>query len=473
MEGFEYSGIWWLPEDPEKRAAGTLKFDPKEGSRLDLIGTFKELKDLNVFREPKIILGLTSNGKYITLYKCIETKFNINFPGFSNSSFLIGMVIVGCHFAKEEDILFNSLSISYSNLDEWAGISGFKQKTEFNQESHLIKFDILYEPPQKIEADLGKYKAHITFNFNSKSDLIYEFNLKQTTLFKMESAAPTNFNSYIDEIAGYARDFFSLAIGKAIYPKMIIGKSNASFIKLPDGEIVFNDILIFYKLGPFVDFSKRVLRHEMLFTYKDISDNFELYLNNWVNKSELLQPVYELYFGTLYNPAMYLNHQFLSLAQALESYHRRRYEGKYVSDDDNIKQYQSFINAILKEIESSFKDSLCNKIKYLHEFSLRKRLNDIFNRYGKMVRSIIPDVATFIESVKNTRDFLTHYDKNLELKSKKGRDLYWLTQKMKCLLEICLLSELGIPDETIKAILSRNERYKFLAQQEISPVTST
>jgi hypothetical protein len=36
------------------------------------------------------------------------------------------MVIVGGHFEKEEDILFNNLSISYSNLDEWAGISGFK-----------------------------------------------------------------------------------------------------------------------------------------------------------------------------------------------------------------------------------------------------------------------------------------------------------------------------------------------------------
>jgi hypothetical protein len=472
MEGFEYSGIWWLPENPEGRAAGTLKYDPKEGSQLDLIGTFKEPKDLNIFWKPKIILGLTSNGKYITLYKCFETKFNINFPGFSNSSFLVSMVIVGCHFKKEEDILFNSLSIGYSNLDEWAGISGFRQKTEFDQKGHLNKFDVLYEPPQNIEANLGKYKLHVTFNLNAKSDFFNEFNLKQTTLFRLESTTPVNITDYLDEIAAYARDFLSLAIGKAIYPKIIIGKSNASSTKLPDGEIVLTDILIFYKLGPFVDFSKRILSHEMLFTFKDVSDNFELFLNNWLSKSELLQPVYELYFGTLYNPLMYLNHQFLSLAQALESYHRRKFEGKYVSDDAYKEQYQSFLNAIHQDIKSDFRDSLHNKMKYLHEFSLRKRLEDIFDKYEKIVESIIPDKVTFIESVKSTRNFLTHYDKNLELKSKKGQDLYWLTQKMKCLLEICLLSELGIADEAIKAITSRNEKYKFLAQQKNSCVTN-
>jgi hypothetical protein len=288
----------------------------------------------------------------------------------------------------------------------------------------------------------------------------------------MESAAPANFNSYIDEIAGHVQNFLSLAIGKAIYPKTIIGKSNAGFTKLRDGEIVFNDLLIFYKLGPFVDFSKRVLRHEMLFTYKDISDNFELCLNNWINKSELLQSVYELYLGTLYNPARYLNHQFLSLAQALESYHTREYGGKYVPDAAYEEQYRSFLNVIHKDIDSDFRESLENKMKYLHEFSLRKRLKDIFDRYGKIIEVIIADKANFIELVKSTRDFLTHYDKNIEPKSKKGRDLYWLTQKMKYLLEICLLSELGIPDETISSIVSRNEKYKYLAQQKISPVAN-
>jgi|Deesub1362A_J573_1020465.scaffolds.fasta_scaffold08208_2 hypothetical protein len=62
-------------------------------------------------------------------------------------------------------------------------------------------------------------------------------------------------------------------------------------------------------------------------------------------------------------------------------------------------------------------------------------------------------------------DFLTHYDKDLESKSKKGQELYWLTKKMKFLLEICFLSELGMSNEIIRTLIKRNERYRHLTRQ--------
>ena len=41
MDKFEYEGIWWLPDKPEKQVSGTLRFTPNEGVILDLIGSFK------------------------------------------------------------------------------------------------------------------------------------------------------------------------------------------------------------------------------------------------------------------------------------------------------------------------------------------------------------------------------------------------------------------------------------------------
>ena len=203
----------------------------------------------------------------------------------------------------------------------------------------------------------------------------------------------------------------------------------------------------------------------MVFTFKDISDNFEAILKNWIEKSKILQPVYDLYFGTLYNPSMYTQHQFLSLIQALESYHRRKYVAKYISDKDFSGLYERLIEAIPQDIRSDFKKSLYQKMKYLNEFSLRKRLKKIFKNHGGLVDSIIQNQVNFIEDVVNTRNFLTHSNKELESKSKKGKELYWLTRKMKFLLEICLLSELGITDESIKSLVSRNQKYQYLAKQ--------
>ena len=73
MDKFEYEGIWWLPDEPEKQVSGTLRFTPNEGAILDLIGSFKDIKEIN-----KIILGISSNGKNITLHKCFETKSNVS-----------------------------------------------------------------------------------------------------------------------------------------------------------------------------------------------------------------------------------------------------------------------------------------------------------------------------------------------------------------------------------------------------------
>jgi hypothetical protein len=464
MEEFKYEGFWWLPEDPSIKISGTLFFDPKTGSRLELIGTFKTYDDLKHINQEAlsssllIILGLSVEGKAITLYKCFETSFSLSFPGIARSAFLVNIIFIGYHFKREEDILLDEVSINYSNLREWAGISGFTQNTEFDKNDHLKKFSISYEYPSAISSKLEMGSIYLDFHFNLKSDISYAFNFEQMTFFKIVPTAPHNLIWFLDELMDNLRDLLSLAIGRASYPIIIIGKSKACYTKQANGEIVLDDILIYHSLGSFSGSSMPVSPHDMLFTFNDISVNFESIMNNWIIKAAVLQPVYDLYFGTLYNPSLHLNYQFLSLAQAIESYHRRIFSGKYVSDDAYKSQKDAFICAILPDTEQSFKNSLCNKIKYMNEFSLSKRLKLIITKFSELMSSIINSPDIFVRDVKNTRNYLTHYDERLETEAKKGQDLYWLVQKMRALVEICLLSELGIEDKTIKILFTRNQR---------------
>lgn len=37
----DWTGHWWLPEDPDNTVAGVLRYDPAAGLRLDLIGGFE------------------------------------------------------------------------------------------------------------------------------------------------------------------------------------------------------------------------------------------------------------------------------------------------------------------------------------------------------------------------------------------------------------------------------------------------
>ena len=149
MDKFEYEGIWWPPDKPEKQVSGTLRFTPNEGAILKLIGSFKDTKDIML--KPEIILGISSNGKKITLHKCFETKSNISFPGLLTSSFYANEVFVGAHFQKSEDIKFRKLSIRYSYLDEWVDISGFN--IQYPDKKEVV---IKYKQPEPIQASIGE-----------------------------------------------------------------------------------------------------------------------------------------------------------------------------------------------------------------------------------------------------------------------------------------------------------------------------
>ncbi|MCR4409922.1 MAG: hypothetical protein QHH43_05290 [Candidatus Saccharicenans sp.] len=460
METFEYKGIWWLPDKPHDKIPGFLKYDPKEGGSLELIGNLNSLSDFKSLSAPVIILGETVEGKKVTLYKCFEKSRELNFPGQIRSLFFINVIFIGCHFQKEEDILFDEISINFSNLEEWVGLGGIKSRKTDKPNGHLKK-EYYIEPPQEIAVKLEKTDIYINFSYNCKFTG-YSLNLKQTTFIKIKPKNPISIIEYFNGIIRNIQDFLTLAMGKAVYPMLMTGKSNNSVIELANGQVLLNDIYVYTRMGAFADYSSKIYQRDILFKFCDIADKLDICLQNWINKTYSLGPIYELYFGTFYNPTMYRSHEFLSLVQALESYHRRILNGKYVTDEEFEPLYEAIKKAVPNDIDCNFRESLLNKAKYLNEFSLRKRLRDIIDRLGDWIETFINSPESFIEDVCNTRNYLTHYDERLESKAKTGEELYWLVQRMRFLLEICFLKELGLSEEKIKALVIKYQKYGYL-----------
>lgn len=95
-ETFEYQGYWWLSGADEDKVPGILKFDPDEGASLELMGSLKGLEGIVDPFEPEIILGLSSEGKHVTLKGCGKTRGALRFGGgFSTSAFAVSTVFVG------------------------------------------------------------------------------------------------------------------------------------------------------------------------------------------------------------------------------------------------------------------------------------------------------------------------------------------------------------------------------------------
>jgi hypothetical protein len=470
MNSFEEEGIWWLPENPDNYFSGILKFDPVKGAKLELTGSFDEDRVLGIPLETddpnkSIILGVISR-KEVTLHKCYEFYSSSSSPGIQVSHFDVRTVYLGHHFEKEEDIKFNSISVNYSNLNEWVGITGFKLRHELDSNGHFTKFNCNFQYPEKIDLSLDDLDMSINYSFIGTRDF-YNPKLKQTTLIELYPNNSLSFKEFKENILYYIQNFLSLGIGKAIYPLQIKGKNEACKIDLPDEKTIYKDIEIYYRTNSFNLPEKTLNTHEMFFSLRDIEDSFEECLNNWFRKADALKPAYDLYFATLYNSSMYLEHNFLSLAQAIESYHRRLYGGEYMLCDDYKDVYDTLMDAIPDYVGNDHKQSLRGRIRYGNEFSFRTRLKKIFENLGENVTStLIADKNSFINKVVNMRNYLTHYDKSLEDKVNKDEDLHLLTIKLKFIMEVCFLLELGIPSNKIEEFISRDRRYGHIKEKE-------
>jgi hypothetical protein len=116
-------------------------------------------------------------------------------------------------------------------------------------------------------------------------------------------------------------------------------------------------------------------------------------------------------------------HQFLSLAQALESFHREMIHPK--------------------------------------KMNLAGRLSQLVAQAPRtIVQQAIRSPKDFVEVVRDTRNYFTHYERKLFRRAAFGLDLLNLTERMRWLLEGLLLQQLALPAEAVEALLRRNERLK-------------
>lgn len=178
---------------------------------------------------------------------------------------------------------------------------------------------------------------------------------------------------------------------------------------------------------------------EMLFTLADARSRLAQLVENWFAKQELLRPVFDLYFGAIYNRHAFLEQQFLSLMQAIETFHRRTSAETDLPPTDHDRR----VEEILKAAPATHRDWLSSKLTYSNELTLRTRLSDVLGRCPEVVGKLVKKNKSFIHQVYTARNYLTHYDQALEAEAPKGLDLYPLTIRLQALVEMCLLLELG------------------------------
>jgi hypothetical protein len=452
VEGFEYRGQWWLPNKPEKAVSGTLRYTHSDGAVLELIGSFEDNGEMHRMPSPVVILGTSSTGKDISLHGCFLIQARMSYPGFSTSSYFAKMVFVGVHFPKTEDIRFRSMDIRFSHFDEWANMSGFK--INHSEEEDVI---IRYRRPDDIRVPVGDdFTIAITTRaMLPKLTLVQKkASVEQQTIARIETTHETSIEEY-HRIIHHLQNFLCLAVREPVHVLSMEGETEAN--KMND-TAYHPPIGIFYRSPYISEAPESLLGLDMLFTYQDISADFEVLLRNWFEKADVLKPICGLYFGMLSNPHLYLENQFLSLVQAAEAFHRRIFGGRYLPKSEYKELVFTPLVNMIPDANRDLQESLKSKLGYGNEYSLKTRLSELLDKSGDIVPQLLGNRKVFIDKTVNTRNYLTHYDKKSYNRAARETDLVSLTKKLRILLEVCLVTQTGLDLSKAKDLFGRHRR---------------
>lgn len=286
---------------------------------------------------------------------------------------------------------------------------------------------------------------------------------------KINSIENSLLYSELIKIIDRLQNFITLGISIPIKVQKLVG-----FIEINNEELKI-DIFRSHKGGNFID---HIHPLRMNFQLNDIKDNFNNILNAWFEKYERLKPIFNLYFGVLYSPFIYIEHEFLSLCQALEVYCRINCDNYYLPENDFKKIYDELCQYLdgnikgltknLKEkhtLDRSFIEHLKKgTFKYANEYSFKKKLKTIASKYNDILKDLPYNCLDKINLIADTRNYFTHYTKELRDKAKvalgKEKELALGLREM---LEVCLLSEINIPKDHIKKRLkNRYAGFNFI-----------
>lgn len=454
IEKFTYKGNWFLPENAEKKVNGILSFDPEEGANLELFDTLVDFNKSLSYKSQSFILGVTTNNKLITLYNSFEYNRSLS-SGKQTCKYISNFVLIGDHYTSEDEFTFNKIKGRFKNLDEWLSIYGFKE-VEPNFKNHSLKVD--YELPEYIKIEIFN-NLHIIFNFTYSSPIhpyTHKLVIEQKSEVVFDSNVPVPFYDILENIMLF-QNFLTLGTfepANLIYVFLYNNdrKENVGGQSKPIQTQLFHNPGFKYVEGRIKN------KSEFLFNYNDIRQNFGDIIKKWFELNELLKPVTYLLFDSFYHRKKFTENRFLNIIQAIETFHRRFRKNVSISK----KEHKVRINNILASIDIKHRDWLNEKLNFSNEPTLHQRLSELIEEIPiQTIKKIIVDQDQFIRRIKHNRNYYTHYDKSLESKALKGNELYKLSEKLRVILIVLILKEIGFSLEQAEILLDRNESNFF------------
>lgn len=427
---WEEKGLWWLPEKEEEKFVGTLSYSSESGGKLEIWGILgeEELADsddsfffspVKQWKKFPVILGESNSGKYYTLWRCVNA--GITAGSFSVSVYRPIVVIRGKHFSSSDEVGADSLIFQIPGLTQWFGQRELKfdrKEQEFEIKAYFQKLEPIKFSIQGMQLILGQE------DFCTPKDLTgiqgIEYQLGERTILQIEFPETERIDKCI-QLEGQISAFFSLALGIPVYSSSIQGQLNDPQKVL--GNIVTPQFEVF-RTRRLIPEPKELHRPKMYFTFDHIAENPGKYFEGWLRVSQEIPALIILYADVLYGGSHYIRHRFSDLLAALRCWYQVRHQNASMAAEANPLSEVKVIQSCLEKIV---------------EMSVL------------IVGEYVGLWDDFASSVATAKIYLDVENPGPNKKPIDPIHLVILSEKLKALVELWLLKEIGFSDSWLQS----------------------
>lgn len=426
-------GLFFSPADSEKKHPGVLTIS--DGGRVELELTaddsaFTSFDEMEIGR----LIGIVEGG-YVTLEECGYRKKNVSFTGgLATSRIEVHMAFVGV--GMEEPGKFLSMRFGVDGLSEWWNRSAFKFEIGDKFEDFTLSVDI----PTPVEFKLPdgtQFKLFLDAKIpgGRKFPTLELFHQAYIQITPAESKP---FDYFIGLSHRITR-FFAFSIGRPVAIHSLMAKLDD-----PALDPLHQWLSVYFRSlnYPSQREGKPYRAPDMLLSYASIGPRLQSMLSNWLRDCDNLGPALHHYYLVQDNAHSYIDTKFISMAQALEAFHRRT--------SNTTKwpkaEYKKKTASIIMSCPEADKKWLEQKLHFGNEITLAERLEHMFSPYLTVFGGE-QAVAEIIKGTKNTRNYHAHYDANGSKKAVKGAALVALTFRLQVLFTLCVVVRLGFTVE--------------------------
>jgi hypothetical protein len=207
---------------------------------------------------------------------------------------------------------------------------------------------------------------------------------------------------------------------------------------------------------------------EMLFTLRDIGDNFPSVIERWLDASRSLGDVLDLYFGAPFEGRPPTRERFFSLIRALEAYHRRVIQQTDEPEEEHNRRIDLLLDMIPSDFPDDFRDWVDGKLRFAYEPTLRRRVTEFLRTWQEITTPLIGNSerrGRFVSGVVDTRNCLTHPSGESCERAFSGLALSLATGVLTQIADAYLLRHLGIDGRACVELISRREGYGRLRRR--------